>query len=81
LDLLPLLFQLALALQPVQILLDIFRALVLMCMENDVSPAESLLDLDQAQFDARAQLMEPDSHLSVLLLVLVVVGQSNLRPR
>lgn len=75
--LLPLFFQLALALQRVKLLLDVFGALILMGVEHNITTAQTFFDLDQSEFNSRPKLMQPNGHLGVLLLVLIIGRERN----
>lgn len=50
-------------------------------MVHDIAAANTLLNLDQAEVHAWAELVQPQSHISVLFLILKVVRQLNLGTR
>ena len=52
-----------------------------MGVENDVAAAETLFNLDQAQLEPRAELVESDGDLGVLFLILIVLWQGNFTAR
>ena len=71
-------FELALVLERVELLLHFGGGARLVRVEHHVAAAEALLNFDEAQLEAGAELVKPDRHLRVLLLVLVVVRQRDL---
>ena len=70
--------ELTLILEGVQLLLDLFGSLVLKSMEHHVTTAEAFLDLNKAQLESRAQLVQSDRNLRVFLLVLIVRWERDL---
>ena len=69
--------ELSLTLERVKLLFHFFSCFGLMCMEDHISPAEALLNLNQTQLETWAELVQSDCHLSVLLFVLVVLWQGH----
>jgi len=48
-----------------------------MGVEHNVSAAQTFFDLDQSEFNSRPKLMQPNGHLGVLLLVLIIGRERN----
>lgn len=74
-----LLFQLALGLQRVQLLLNLGFGEVDVLVEVDISAAEAFLNFHELELHPRTQLMQLDGHIRILLLVLVVFWEDDPR--
>jgi len=62
-------------------LLDFFGRARLVRVEDDVTAAETLFNLDQAQLEPWAELVKSDGDLGVLFLILIVLWQGNFTAR